>query len=275
MLDDARPGGGDRILRPTDKTYAWHKKGSEILNRLLERHPNHPGVAHYIIHSVDYPPLAELGLKAARAYAAIAPDSPHALHMPSHIFTRLGLWDDSIASNLASTKSAIAQTQRLHGGGGSFDQLHAIDYLVYAYFLGGINGLPPLPADYVEIKMDTDPELLPSRETGRGSGAELFLCEGDSALGTIKAARDATFQAAFPLKGKPPNVYGFTLSKARVKDEFDSIERIRMKDITYDLARESGFSGVKALLDVAKHGPGKNVYLVRFHYLAPGAWDTR
>ncbi|PQD98872.1 DNA gyrase subunit B [Mycobacterium sp. EPG1] len=70
------------------------------------------------------------------------------------------------------------------------------------------------------------PKLLPSRETGRGSGAELFLCEGDSALGTIKAARDATFQAAFPLKGKPPNVYGFALSKARAKDEFDSIERI-------------------------------------------------
>jgi hypothetical protein len=74
-----------------------------------------------------------LGLKAARAYAAIAPDSQHALHMPSHIFTRLGLWDDSITSNTASTKSAIAQSQRLHGGGGSFDQLHAIDYLVYAY----------------------------------------------------------------------------------------------------------------------------------------------
>jgi tetratricopeptide (TPR) repeat protein len=120
-------------LDPTDKTYAWQKKGSEILNQLLARHPNHPGVAHYIIHSVDYPSLAELGLKAARAYAAIAPDAPHALHMPSHIFTRLGLWDDSIASNTASTKSAIAQAQRLHGGGGSFDQLHAMDYLVYAY----------------------------------------------------------------------------------------------------------------------------------------------
>jgi hypothetical protein len=119
-------------LDPTDKSYTW-QKNSEILNRLLPRHPDHPGVAHYIIHSVDYPPLAELGLKAARAYAAIAPDAPHALHMPSHIFTRLGLWDDSIASNIASTKSAIAQSQRLHGGGGSFDQLHAMDYLVYAY----------------------------------------------------------------------------------------------------------------------------------------------
>jgi hypothetical protein len=120
-------------LDPTDKTYAWQKRGSAILNQVLVRHPDHPGVAHYIIHAVDCPPLAELGLKAARAYAAIAPDSPHALHMPSHIFTRLGLWDDSIASNLASTKSAIAQAQRLHGGGGSFDQLHAMDYLVYAY----------------------------------------------------------------------------------------------------------------------------------------------
>jgi hypothetical protein len=120
-------------LDPTDKTYTWQKKGSNILNQVLSRHPNHPGVAHYVIHSVDYPSLAELGLKAARAYARIAPDSPHALHMPSHIFTRLGQWDDSIASNIASTRSAIAQVQRLHGGGGAFDQLHAMDYLVYAY----------------------------------------------------------------------------------------------------------------------------------------------
>ena len=120
-------------LDPTDKSYTWQKKGSEILNNLLVRHRNHPGIAHYIIHSVDYPSLAELGLQAARVYASIAPDSPHALHMPSHIFTRLGLWDDSIASNIASMKSAVAQAQRLHGGGGSFDQLHAMDYLVYAY----------------------------------------------------------------------------------------------------------------------------------------------
>ena len=120
-------------LDPTDKTYVWQKRGSEILNRILPRHPDHPGVAHYIIHAADYPPLAELGLKAARAYAAIAPDSSHAQHMPSHIFTRLGLWDDSVTSNIAAAKSAVAQAQRLHGGGGSFDQLHAMDYLVYAY----------------------------------------------------------------------------------------------------------------------------------------------
>jgi hypothetical protein len=120
-------------LDPTDKSYSWQKKGGEILNQVLPRHQKHPGVAHYIIHSVDYPSIAELGLKAARAYAKIAPDSPHALHMPSHIFTRLGLWQESVASNAASAKSAVAQAQRLHGGGGAFDQLHAIDYLVYAH----------------------------------------------------------------------------------------------------------------------------------------------
>ncbi|HEY2013172.1 MAG TPA: hypothetical protein VGH38_06690 [Bryobacteraceae bacterium] len=119
-------------LDPTDKTYQWQRKGAAILNRLLPRYPDHPGVAHYIIHSVDYPSTAELGLQAARAYARIAPDSSHALHMPSHIFTRLGLWDDSIVSNTAAARSAIAQARRLHGGGGAFDQLHAIDYLVYA-----------------------------------------------------------------------------------------------------------------------------------------------
>src|SRR5438270_101035 len=116
-----------------DKTYEWQKKGARILNELLPRHRDHPGIAHYIIHSVDYASTAELGLPAARAYAKIAPESSHALHMPSHIFTRLGLWDDSITSNIEAANSAVAQARRLRGGGGAFDQLHALDYLVYAF----------------------------------------------------------------------------------------------------------------------------------------------
>ena len=124
-------------LDPADKSYRWQKQGAEILNRLLPRHPDHPGIAHYVIHAVDYPTTAELGLQAARAYAKIAPDSSHAQHMPSHIFTRLGLWDDSIASNIAAAKSGVAQAARLHGGGGAFDELHALDYLVYAYLQEG------------------------------------------------------------------------------------------------------------------------------------------
>ncbi len=111
---------------PTDKQYVNQRKAAGILNRLLPKNPNHPGAAHYMIHSYDYPQLAELALPAARSYAKIAPDSPHALHMPSHIFTRLGLWEDSIQSNIASAASARKHVQRLKPGAGSFDQVHAM-----------------------------------------------------------------------------------------------------------------------------------------------------
>jgi hypothetical protein len=124
-------------LDQADQTHAKQKDAAELLNGVLPRNQNHPGVAHYLIHSNDYPDLAELALPAARAYTKIAPDAPHALHMPSHIFTRLGLWDDSIQSNIASAKSAKERTAYMHPGAGSFDQLHAMDYLVYAYLQKG------------------------------------------------------------------------------------------------------------------------------------------
>ena len=118
---------------PNDKTYAKQKKAAGILSEVLPREPEHPGVAHYIIHSYDYPQLAGLALDAARAYAKIAPGSPHALHMPSHIFTRLGLWDESISSNIASAEKARSYMRQVNPNAVSFDELHAVDYLVYAY----------------------------------------------------------------------------------------------------------------------------------------------
>src|ERR1700724_2108794 len=90
-----------------------------------------------MIHAFDYPGLAELALPAARAYSRIAPSAPHALHMPSHIFTRLGLWDESIQSNLASAAAAREQVTRAHPGATSFNELHALDYLAYAYLQEG------------------------------------------------------------------------------------------------------------------------------------------
>jgi tetratricopeptide (TPR) repeat protein len=121
---------------PTDKSFANQKQAAEILNRVLPAEPEHPGVAHYIIHSFDYPQLAQLALPAARSYAKIAPSSPHALHMPTHIFTRLGLWQESIQSNLASAAAAKNHVAKTHPGAASFDQLHAMDYLAYAYLQG-------------------------------------------------------------------------------------------------------------------------------------------
>ena len=122
---------------PPDKTYARQKETAAILNRLLPLEPDHPGIAHYMIHSFDYPEVAELALPAARAYAKIAPTAPHALHMPSHIFTRLGMWPDSIASNVASAAAADAWVARDKPGATAFDALHAMDYLAYAYLQTG------------------------------------------------------------------------------------------------------------------------------------------
>jgi tetratricopeptide (TPR) repeat protein len=122
---------------PADKTYANQKKAGAILNRVLPAQPDHPGVAHYLIHSFDYPELADLALPAARSYSKIAESSPHALHMPSHIFVRLGLWEDAIRSNVDSAAAARAYLEKTHPGWASFDELHAVDYLAYAYLQEG------------------------------------------------------------------------------------------------------------------------------------------
>ncbi len=111
---------------PTDKSFAQNLKAAEILEPLYKKMPNHPGLAHYIIHSYDVPALAERALPAARAYADIAPSVPHALHMPSHTFTRVGLWKESVATNIKSA----AEAEKTGGVG---EALHAMDYQTYAY----------------------------------------------------------------------------------------------------------------------------------------------
>jgi hypothetical protein len=111
---------------PADKTYVNQLKGAALLEPIFKRQPEHPGVAHYLIHLYDYPALAEKGLEAAKRYAKIAPAAPHAQHMPSHIFTRVGYWNDSIASNKESARVAKEE-------GEQHDQAHAMDYMVYAY----------------------------------------------------------------------------------------------------------------------------------------------
>jgi tetratricopeptide (TPR) repeat protein len=111
---------------PTDKTFAQNLRAAAILEPLYKKYPNHPGLAHYIIHAYDVPPLAAKALPAARAYADIAPSVPHALHMPSHTFTRVGAWKESVATNIKSAAEAEKT-------GGMGEGLHAMDYETYAY----------------------------------------------------------------------------------------------------------------------------------------------
>jgi len=117
---------------PSDKEHRKQKQAADLLEPLWREFPDHPGIPHYLIHACDNQELALRGLAAAQAYAQIAPAAPHALHMPSHIFTRLGMWDDSIASNLAAKSAA-------HQQGDTGEELHAMDYLLYAYLQSGRN----------------------------------------------------------------------------------------------------------------------------------------
>lgn len=140
----------DAAANPTDKTYANQKKAGDILNALYKLEPNHPGIIHYIIHTYDYPGLAVLALPAARRYASVAPSSSHALHMPSHIFTRLGLWDDAIHSNLKSIAAAQCYAESADIPGHWDEELHGMDYLVYAYLQKGENKLAEEQVKYLQ-----------------------------------------------------------------------------------------------------------------------------
>jgi hypothetical protein len=122
-------------LLSSDETLEHRKEAAAILEKLFAIEPDHPGVAHYLIHAYDTPQLAQLGIPAARRYAQVAPAAPHALHMPSHIFARVGLWQDDINSNLASV-AATRKTAAM-GMGGEGHQFHAMDFLVYAYLQSG------------------------------------------------------------------------------------------------------------------------------------------
>ena len=149
---------------PADKTYAKQLKAAEILEAEFARQPDHPGVAHYLIHTYDYPAIAERGVKAAERYSEIAASAPHALHMPSHIFTRLGYWDRSIEGNLRSADVARQRNEHI-------DELHALDYIVYAYL-----------------------------QTGRDRAAQEMIRDARQRFGEIKLARSA---GAFAMAAMP------------------------------------------------------------------------
>ncbi len=156
---------------PADKTYANQLKGAAILEPIWQRQPQHPGVAHYLIHLYDYPAIADKGLPAALRYSKIAPNAPHAQHMPSHIFTRVGYWKESIAANLASVRAAKASKE---GG----DQLHGQDYLVYAYLQLGQDKKARGVVDEIEATQP-DPDAFGGAFSRAASPARYMVERGD------------------------------------------------------------------------------------------------
>ena len=215
----------DVTALPTDKTYANQLKAAKILEKVFAAQPDHPGVAHYLIHSYDFPPIAAQGLTAARQYANIAPSAPHALHMPSHIFTRRGLWEESIEMNRRS-----AATSKSH-----FDSLHAMDYLEYAYLQGARDRDAKRVLDEIAALKKVDQEHLitayalaaiPARyalERGRWADAARLL--------PYPNERDFSW-VNFP-QGMAISVYARALGAARsgnasaVREEIERLQRLR------------------------------------------------
>jgi len=191
---------GTVAASPPDKTLARQKKAGEIAEKVFAAEPNHPGAPHYIIHAYDYPELAEKALPAARRYAQIAPDAPHALHMPSHIFTRLGLWQESIESNIAS--AAAAGKLGMPGDG-----LHADDYLEYAYLQCGDDEKAKRVLDQMPVNKAGLPSYfagvyatatMPARyvvETGRWAEAAKLEIPSDSPGGKLSWAEATVYFA--------------------------------------------------------------------------------
>ena len=147
-----------RTADPKDMSYTKQKIAGGILESIFPYQPNHPGIAHYIIHHYDNPELAQLALPTARRYADIAPASAHAQHMPSHIFTRLGLWDESIESNINSANSARCYAEEVEMDGHWSNEIHAMDYLVYAYLQKGDNENAMEQYEYLQTMYNVYPE---------------------------------------------------------------------------------------------------------------------
>jgi tetratricopeptide (TPR) repeat protein len=181
---------------PRDKSYANQFKSAGLLNWVRASQPTHPGVLHYLIHSYDYPGLAHLALDAALTYADAAPDSAHAQHMPSHIFTRLGLWDRSLSSNHDSTRSAAEYTASAHLSGHYDEGLHSIDYLMYAML-----------------------------QTGRDDEAQQLLMR----LGKIKKTNTENFKVAFTYASSPAR---YALER-RMWNEASDLQFVR-EDFAWD-----------------------------------------
>ncbi|HXW91347.1 MAG TPA: hypothetical protein VEK33_12440 [Terriglobales bacterium] len=184
------------LIDTDDDTHANRKKAAAILEKLFILEPNHPGVTHYLIHAYDTPGMAELGLPAARRYAKIAPAAPHALHMPSHIFARLGLWQEDIDSNLASI--AASRNASVTHMGDEGHQYHAMEYLVYAYLQSGreneaaqvIAEVQTLPKMKNMYDTDSDPNVSAQVEYSASYVTELHRWKDAVALPMLTADDD-------------------------------------------------------------------------------------
>src|SRR5215208_233367 len=235
---------------PNDTTLSKQLEAADILEKLWKQNANHPGVIHYLIHSYDYPQFAERGLTAAQTYDSIAPWVPHALHMPSHIFTRLGMWDESIAANRASAEASRAYAAMRHRDAAEAEELHALDYMAYSYLQEAQDGEAKKIVDIAAKVKKTNPELEFSAAYALAAIPTRYAFErNDWATAANLSIPNLPHWSSFPFM-EALIEYGHALGRAHTGDLEGARKALaRMRQLR-DATKEPKFDYFKSHLDL-------------------------
>jgi hypothetical protein len=235
---------------PNDTSLSKQLEAAGILEKLWKQNANHPGVVHYLIHSYDYPQLAQRGRAAAQSYASIAPWVPHALHMPSHIFTRLGMWDESIAANRASAEASRAYAAMRHRDATEAEELHALDYLTYSYLQEARDAEAKNIVDLAANVRKTNPELEFSAAYALAAIPTRYAFErNDWAAAATLPIPKMPHWYSFPFM-EALIEYGHALGRAQTGDLDGARKAIARMQQLHDATRDPKFDYFKSHLDL-------------------------
>ena len=235
---------------PNDTSLSKQLEAAAILEKLRKQNPNHPGVVHYLIHAYDYPQLAQRGLACAQSYASIAPWVPHALHMPSHIFTRLGMWDESIAANRASAEASRAYAAMRHRDATEAEELHALDYLAYSYLQEAQDAEAKKIVDIAAKVKKTNPELEFSAAYALAAIPTRYAFErNDWAAAANLSIPNLPHWSSFPFM-EALIEYGHALGRAHTGDVEGARKAIARMQQLRDATKEPKFDYFKSHLDL-------------------------
>ncbi|HVI79684.1 MAG TPA: hypothetical protein VM715_16245, partial [Candidatus Acidoferrum sp.] len=235
---------------PNDTTLSKQLEAAGMLEKLWKENPNHPGVVHYLIHSYDYPQFAQRGLTAAQTYNSIAPWVPHALHMPSHIFTRLGMWDESIAANQASAEASRAYAAMRHRDAAEAEELHALDYLAYSYLQEAQDAEAKKIVDLVAKVKKTNPELEFSAAYALAAIPTRYAFErNDWAAAATLSIPNVPHWSSFPFM-EALIEYGHALGRAHIGDVEGARKAIARMQELRDATKDPKFDYFKSHLDL-------------------------
>jgi tetratricopeptide (TPR) repeat protein len=235
---------------PFDTSLSKQLEAAAILEKLWKQNQNHPGVVHYLIHCYDYPQFAQRGLAAARAYDSIAPWVPHALHMPSHIFTRLGMWNESIAANRASAEASRAYAAMRHRDATEAEELHALDYMAYSYLQNAQDIEAKKIVDRAAKVQKTNPELEFSGAYALAAIPTRYAFErNDWAAAAALTVPDLPHWASFPFM-EALIEYGHALGRAHTGDLEGAKKAVARMQELRDATKDPKFDYFKKHLDL-------------------------